>query len=538
MQPPPLPAALLRPECYPHPVAGVRVVETHISWVLLTGDYAYKIKKPVNLGFLDFSTLGLRRHYCNEELRLNRRFAPGLYLDVVEIRGTPAAPRVGGDGPLLEYAVRMRQFPQEALASQVLARGELTLQQVADLAAVTARLHAAAAVAGGDTPYGEERSVLGPALENFDQMLPLPGTVQDKSELHTLRLWTEREFGRLRETFARRKSGGFVRECHGDLHLGNIVLLDGAMTAFDCIEFNDRLRWIDVMSEAAFPVMDFADRNRADLGWLFLNAYLERTGDYGGLGVFRFYAAYRAMVRAKVHLLRAQQPHALPEDKARLTTAYRDYVRLAAGFAEPGRPAVLVMHGLSGSGKSTVAQQLLQSLGAIRIRSDVERKRLQGLDALARSGSGIGTGLYSEEATQAAYRHLAGLARIIVLAGLPVIVDAAFLRRRQRDEMRGLAAGLRVPFAIVSVEAGEQTLCARLAQRGARGADASEADARVLEHQCAIREPLSREEQAAAVVVDGECDFSGVMCLRITRALASRAGLTGRRETCRFPGAA
>jgi aminoglycoside phosphotransferase family enzyme/predicted kinase len=515
---------LNNPVCFPHPVSGIRIIETHISWVVLTGEYAYKIKKPVNLGFLDFSTVGLRQHYCNEELRLNRRFAPSIYLEVVTLRGTPARPVIGGDGPILDYAIKMREFPQDGLADHLLARGELPPERVVEIAINTARIHAAASIADGDTRHGGAQSVLDPALQNFDQLLQLPCACNDEPTLRTLRLWTVREFDRLRGSFARRKVEGHIRECHGDLHLGNIVLLDGRMTAFDCIEFNDDLRWIDVMNEVAFPVMDFADHGRPDLGNLFLNSYLEETGDYEGMAVLRFYLVYRAMVRAKIHLMRAQQPHAPTGERARLENIFRGYLDLAIGFAHSGRPAIVVMHGLSGSGKTTVAQQLSQSFGAIRIRSDVERKRIAGLGAAARSGSAVGAGLYREDATRITYRRMAGLARDIADAGFTVIIDAAFLQRWQRDEIRGICDGLHLPFAIVSMQAQEQTLRARVARRFAGKGDASEADMRVLEHQLTMQDPLSDEELTMVVTADNECPLPGAACAHVARALASRLG--------------
>ncbi|HET9405549.1 MAG TPA: AAA family ATPase, partial [Burkholderiales bacterium] len=388
----PLFVALTRPECYPHPVAKVRLIETHISWVMLTGPFAYKIKKPVNLGFADFSTLALRRHYCEEELRLNHRFAPDLYLDVVPIRGDPRAPRIGGDGPLLDYAVRMREFSQDALAARALAAGTFGARELDTLAARVAEFHAAAPAAQAGGGLGHPASVLGSARQNFEQMLPLARSARDNRALRALQRWTDCEYAARQQAFASRQSGGFVRECHGDLHLGNIVMLDGRPVPFDCIEFNDELRWIDVMNETAFLAMDLEDRGRDDLAWRFLNRYLEATGDYEGIGVLRFYLAYRALVRAKVHLMRSRQPRVGRAEKARLARAFHGYLRLAGRYAAPARGALVIAHGLSGSGKSTATQPLIEGLGAIRLRSDLERKRLHGLAPLAVSGSGPGRG--------------------------------------------------------------------------------------------------------------------------------------------------
>jgi hypothetical protein len=499
---PPLFAALVNPACYPHPVSGVRVLETHISWILLTGEYAYKIKKPVYLGFLDFSTLGLRRHYCEEELRLNRRLAPELYLELVEIRGTPQAPRVGGDGPVLEYAVRMREFPQESLASRALARGAFDAPHVDALATVIAEFHARAPLARAHDSFGTPDAVLSTTLQNFEQMLPLAKTAPDDRALRALRQWTEREFASRRGAFATRKHLGFVRECHGDLHLGNIVVLDGRPVPFDCIEFNDNLRWIDVMNEAAFLAMDLEDRGRGDLRWRFLNRYLEATGDYAGLDVLPFYLVYRALVRAKVHLLRSRQPGLRRTEKARLARAFQDYLRLAGRLAAPERVALILAHGLSGCGKTTLTQPLVELLGAVRLRSDLERKRLHGLAPLSSSGSGLGSGLYTAEATAATYRRLGELAQDALRAGFSVVVDAAFLRRPERDAFRAIAEALDVPFLILDFHAPQEVLRARVAERVARADDASEAGLAVLEHQFAVREPLTPAEMAAAFAVE------------------------------------
>ena len=478
-------------------------METHISWVLLTGVYAYKIKKPLNLGFADFSTLGLRGHYCHEELRLNRRFAPDLYLDVVEIRGTLDAPRVGGEGPLLDYAVRMRQFPQDALAGMRLGREQFGVAEIDALAESISGFHATAPIAGARTRFGSSDAVREQALQNFDQMHPLARSAADDKLLRAVRHWTERDFASRRGIFTARRRQGFVRECHGDLHLGNIVVLDGRPVAFDCLEFNEELRWIDVMSEVAFLFMDLAHRGRADLGWRFVNRYLDAAGDYEGLEVFRFYAVYRAVVRAKVRLLESLQRNQLAPSKYGRKHAFRDYLALADALSRPAPPALIISHGFSGSGKTTATQSLIEQLGAVRLRSDLERKRLHGLAPLASSGSAPGSGIYTREATARVYRRLGELSRKILECGIPVVVDAAFLRRAEREAFRSLAERLDARFVILDFHAPLEVLRGRVAERGARGDDASEAGVSVLERQIATREPLTPAETAVAVTVDG-----------------------------------
>lgn len=500
MNPPPiLIHSLLKPEAYPHATGEIEMLETHISWVILAGDFAYKLKKPVDLGFLDFSTLEKRRFYCEEELRLNRRLAPEIYLDVIAITGTPEHPVLGGSGPAIEYAVKMRRFSQKNLFSTLLQRNGVAPRHIDTLAGEVAGFHIAIPRAAADSPFGTPDAVLGPALENFSQIRPLLGNPADISRLDTLADWTKREFAKHREDFVARKNNGFVRECHGDMHSGNMVLPDETVLIFDCLEFNPNLRWVDVLSEAAFVMMDLMAHHRPDFAWRFINAYLGLTGDYAGLPVLRFYLVYRAMVRAKVAAIRASQS-GLQND----WPAYAAYIGLAGSLALPARPALAITHGLSGSGKTTVTQQLLEKLDAIRLRSDVERKRLFGLAPLDKSGSGIGSGLYTQEAGERTYARLAQLARMIVEAGFPTIVDAAFLKQRQRNVFRVLAGEMDTPFVILDFYAAPDTLRERVAHRVQTGNDVSEATLAVLEHQFTTQEPLAETETDYVISIDTE----------------------------------
>ena len=466
--------ALQDPSVYGGGVERVELVETHISYVLLTGEHAFKIKKAVDFGFLNFTTLAARQFYCEEELRLNRRFAPDVYLGVVRITGSLEAPVIDGGGPALEYAVRMRQFDQEGLLSRVIARDELTPEAIDALATEVASFHRRAAVAADDAPFGRPDDILQQALQNFEQMFPAIDDLRDRSGLETLLEWTRREHAALVQQFQARRRDGFVRECHGDLHLGNIALIAGRMTLFDCIEFNESMRWTDVMSDVGFLVMDLRDRGRPDLAAGFLTAYLEITGDYEGLGVLRFYFVYRALVRAKVACLRRAQAGS-DEEHARSLAEFRTYLDLARRETGPHEPAIAITHGVTGSGKTTSTQTLMESTGAVRVRSDVERKRLHGMNAGERSGSAVGERLYTADATEQTYARLAALARTIVAAGYVAIVDAAFLKRRQRDLLQRVAADLDVPFSILDYSAPADILRQRVAQRLHSGRDASEA---------------------------------------------------------------
>ena len=498
----PLAALLNRPDSFPHPIGRVELVETHISWVVLTGTYAYKIKKPVNFGFVDFTTPELRRHYCEEELRLNRRLAPELYLEVVEIRGKPEGPHIDGEGPLLDFAVKMREFPQDELAARLVERKLFGAPEIDALARSIAQFHAGAPVARPYANPGSPEGVLDPALANIREMLPLLPEPRDKAALMALEQWTLSEFESRRPAFEARLREGFVRECHGDLHLGNIAVIDGRPVPFDCIEFNEAFRWIDVMSEAAFLFMDLVDHDHANLAWRFLNRYLEWTGDYAGLEVLRFYLVYRALVRAKIHLLRSQQPHQPASARSRLRLAFNGYVRLAKSLSRPRAPALYITHGVSGSGKTSGTDGLVEQAGVVRVRSDVERKRLHGLDPLARTAPGVGAGIYTPQATAATYARLSQIAQDAMAQGCPVVVDAAFLKQAERDRFRALAERSRVPFAILEFEAPEAVLRQRVAQRAARGGDASEASIAVLESQLGARESLTTEEIPLTLKID------------------------------------
>jgi aminoglycoside phosphotransferase family enzyme len=519
-------AALRDPACFPDGAERVSALETHISCVLLTGRFAYKIKKAVDFGFLDFTTLAARRHFCEEELRLNRRLAPALYLEVVPVTGTLDAPRMGGEGRALEYAVKMREFPQDALASALLERGELRGPDIDALAATVARFHGAIEAAAPGAGFGSPEAVQRAASDNFAALRPLVDDAEERSRIDGLSAWTEREYAARRGGLRSRLENGFVRECHGDLHLGNIARVDGELTVFDCIEFNPALRWIDVMSEIAFTTMDLEHRGRADLARRFLNAYLELTGDYAGLACLRFYLVYRALVRAKVARLRAEQFRAGDARQAAIGD-YRAHLRLAETYAASARPAIVVAHGLSGSGKTTLSGALLEAVGGVRVRSDVERKRLRGLGSGERERAGIERGLYASGATEATYARLAALATAIVEAGLAAVVDAAFLRRWQRDRFSTLAAGLGVPFVILDFAASEAALRERVSRRVRTDADASDADLAVLEHQLRTQEPLAPDELDAVVRYDADAPLDRARAPGAWQAVADRIAARG-----------
>ena len=505
----PLPSlieALRDGACFEHPTDAITVIETHISWVLLTGDYAYKIKKPVTLPFLDFSTLQFRKHYCDEELRINRRLAAELYLGVVPITGTPSAPQVGvegGEGNAIEYAVKMRQFPDADRLDRVADRGELHEDHMVTLAEKIATFHANVAVADPKSPFADSEHLHGEVMGNFDSLADNLGAAALPAEipplLEELRRWSAHSLVELGPRFRARKQNAMVRECHGDMHLANMALLNDGVTIFDALEFNENFRWIDVQSELAFLAMDLDYRGFPGLGWLLVSGYLEATGDYAGLRLLRHYQVYRAMVRAKVAGLRAGQCGAGTDEHDDAIRSLTAHVLLAHDYLRPRETVPLVItHGLSGSGKSWLSERLLTSLGAVRVRSDVERQRL------AAAGKLQGDALYSPAAVSRTYDELASHARTILTCGYPVIVDATFLKRDHRARFVALAQELGTPFAILSLEAPEQVLETRITERQARATDASEATVDVLRGQRAELEALDDEERGYAIALSGD----------------------------------
>lgn len=509
--------ALLNPGCYAHPLEAVTVMETHISWVLLAGDFAYKVKKAVNFGFLDFSTLEKRRFYCSEELRLNRRFAPDLYLEVVEITGSPEQPEINGPGEVLEYAVRMRQFPQAGLLSRVADNHQLAAGHIDEIITLVAGMHAQAGREVTDPDAGSPEDIRHWVDENFTHIRRSVLEPLQQRQLDGLDNWCQETFTACRDLLASRRREGFVRECHGDLHLGNLALVNQRITPFDCLEFNPRLRWIDVISEVAFLAMDIEERGYPELAYRFLNGYLQHTGDYAGLRLLNYYLVYRALVRAKVAVLRSGQADLDAAGQVAARQEFAAYLALAVQYATPRPRAIIITHGVSGSGKSWWSERLSGQLGAIRVRSDVERKRLFGYRPDAATASGIDAGIYTADAGVRTYTVLAGLAQDVIDAGFPVIIDATFLLRAERDRFKELAGTLGVPCIVLHCEASAAELHTRLRERQVPGRDPSEAGVEVLEYQLVKQEPLQPDEFDDCTVVSASGDPSG-------KELAARIG--------------
>ncbi len=494
---PALIAALLDPKRYPDSVQRVEVVQTHISWVLLAGEFAYKIKKPLRLSFLDFGTLDLRHQYCLEELRLNRRFAPDIYLQVVGIFNTPQDPQWSGSGSPIEYAVKMRRFEDADRLDRVCARGELRARHLSDLAATLAAFHAGAQAAPIASRFGSPQTMIAPALANFAALRRALPQADLSARLDTLRAWTLAQQQQLLPLLLSRKRKGWVRECHGDLHLANLVLIKQRVQMFDCIEFNEDLRWIDVASEIAFTYTDLLAHAQPGLANWFLNEILSRNGDYQAAPLLRFYGVYRALVRAKVAALRAAQAQGDHSE----TLAY---IALAERLTTPTALQLVITHGLSGCGKTYASDALLKRDGqppSLRLRSDVERKRLAGLAPAANSASVLDGGIYTQHAHARTYAHLLSQADMLLRAGWSVLVDATFLRRADRTDFARLAEACGAHFAILAPSAPATQLRQRILARSADARDASEATTAVLTQQMQVIEPLSEVEMKSIMLL-------------------------------------
>jgi len=494
----PIIAGLMQADAWPHPVDELELIETHISWVILTGPFAYKLKKPLNLGFLDYSTLEKRRAFCEKELELNQRLAPELYLGVVPVSGPEQKPRMGGDGEAVEYALKMKQFDQSGLLDQQLARDQVSVEDMDALAGTIADFHGRIEVAQPNQPWGTAAHIKGDAADNFLQISHNVSDEQILDQLDDLEEWNENRLETLGDTFMHRHNAGFVRECHGDLHLTNLVRLKDAIVPFDCIEFSEGIRFVDVINEVAFLAMDLMVRDRTDLAYRFVNAWLSATGDYAGVRLLRFYIIYRSLVRAKVAAIRHAQDSGAQVYLDKVT----DHVDLAHRMTLNGPPLLGITHGLSGSGKTWLSDQLIPALPCFRVRSDVERKRLFGESGPVAPGSGI----YSKQHTENTYARLEQVARDVLSDGWSLIVDAAFLKRPERDRFHDLAEGLGVGFAIIDCQAPESVLRARIERRATEAKDASDADLRVLDFQLAnahaIDWAIADDERSYCVTIE------------------------------------
>lgn len=474
--------ALLSPRAYPHAVRGVRLIETHVSWVLLTGEFAYKIKRPVRHSFVDQHSLERRQFLCQEEVRLNRRFAPELYLGVSPITVRAGDAQIEGGGPVIEHAVKMRQFSGVDELDHLLDAGDIPPAELKSFGQELARIHERLPVAlAGQPPAADNLPTV--VLQNLEECARAGKALRWTADLGALQAPLETLLASTALRRAQRRPQGRVRECHGDLHARNIVRYGTRLVAFDCLEFDPALRWIDIADEIAFLLADLEVRRRPLHAQAFLNGYLTESGDYQGCALLPLFKTHRALVRATITALTAADGGTPSADIGAARHQYEAYVDGAWRFAAPPPPILVLMCGLSGSGKTWLAQRLAPALAAVHLRSDIERKRLAGLAPTDRSASPVGSGLYSRDATLKVYDRLAECAADTLRGGCTTVVDATFGRAQDRLRFRDVATPLGVRTCVVYCQERRQVLKNRLLERQRRHDDASEADLAVLRWQ-------------------------------------------------------
>jgi uncharacterized protein len=487
---------MLSPEFYPHPVTEpIQLMQTHISYVILTGDYAYKVKKPVNFGFLDFTTLEQRKHFCEEELRLNQRGAPHLYLEVLAITQEADRLALKGHGEPIEYTLKMRQFPQEALFTNLFEKGELTEKRMEDLGRVVARFHAEAQTNDTIQNFGSVAQIRAAIDQNYEQTKKYIGGPQTQEQFDQTQTYTNHFFENQQEIFAQRVAHNRIRDGHGDLHLGNMCLWREQILLFDCIEFNPAFRCVDVMYDVAFVVMDLDARHRPDLSNAFLNTYVEATGDWEGLQVLPLYLIRQAYVRAKVTSFLLDEPEISVAAKGEAQQKAAHYYQLAWQYTHQHRGQLILMSGLSGSGKSTIARYFARRLNAVHIRSDAVRKHLGGI-SLYEQGE---ANLYTPAMSDRTYSHLLHLGIRLATQGYPVILDAKYNQQGFRLTALKQASMNHLPFRIFYCSAPYEVLRERL--QGRMG-DITDAGVNLLPQQQREEEPFNEIERSCVTRLD------------------------------------
>jgi aminoglycoside phosphotransferase family enzyme/predicted kinase len=500
-------AALREPCAYPHLPEDVAVLQTHISVVFLAGSFVYKIKKPVNLGFLDFSTLELRRHYCEQEVRLNRRLAPNVYLGVVPAALTPQGVRMEAEGEAIEWVVKMNRLSPEATLEKRLLRGDIDGASVAALAQKIATFHKTAERGPAIAPFASFDAVVRNVRENFEQAAGQVGVTLSREVFGRLQVLTEETLIQLRPLIEDRAARGVPCDTHGDLHLDHVYLFPDKeppddLAIIDCIEFNERFRYADPVSDAAFLVMDMAFLGRRDLADVFAHAYFLAAHDEPGRALLPFYTAYRAAVRGKVEGFELAEKEIPADERAAVEARARGHWLLALSeLEEPRRrPCLVLVGGLPGNGKSTLARGLAERARCRWIRSDEVRKELAGVQG--RAGVAFSHGIYADEWTDHTYAECQHRAEKLLFEGQRVIVDATFREEKRRRAFLDMAARLAVPVVFLVCSADPDMVRLRLDRR--RG-DVSDADWAVFEKAARMWEeagPLTRIMQRE-ILTDG-----------------------------------
>lgn len=473
----PLIDAMMQPDFYPHPVRQVQMLQTHISWVFLTGKYAYKLKKPLDLGFLDFTSLEKRHIFCERELHLNRRLAPAIYLEVLPISHIGGAYQLDNTNNIRDYCLKMLQFSQNDLLDRRLDDENFNPAWMDILARDIAIFHANAETGQNIRSFGDPHFLCEHIMANLGIAEKYAEISVDKNRMENIRKFSESFLLNHATDIVARQQDEHIRDCHGDLHLKNMALFQGQPMVFDCIEFNDEYRMIDTMSDVAFLVMDCDARTRPDLGFRFLSRYLEFSDDYNGLTLLPLYLSYRAGVRGKVACLLSDD-HGLDvgEKNHQQAEAVR-YFNLAESYALPPCPRLFAIGGLSGSGKSRLALLGCGIERAIIIRSDATRKRI--------ANQYTQIDLYGSEMNARTYKVMFTAAKTALAAGFSVILDATFLRQEERGHIRQLATSMNIESRIYWLNVDKQVLRQHIIWRMQKKTDVSDANLHVLDMQLA-----------------------------------------------------
>jgi len=503
MTPEELHQRLLDPHAYPSPPGTIELRETHISCVYLTDKTVYKVKKPVNFGFLDFSTLERRHHFCLQEILLNRRFAPNTYLGVVPIRNHHGQLFIDGkEGEIVEYAVVMRRLPEERMLDRLVERNDPSLpEEAVRLGSSLAQMHRDCQICRGEIE-DSATVVRRNWEENLTQAEHYAGVTISREALDLLRERMDRAIGKLSREMQEREATGRVRDGHGDLHADHICLTY-PICIYDCIEFNRRFRVGDILADLAFLLMDLDKRGKQDLARIIEKTWSSLLGEEIDPALLRFYEIYRAFVRGKVHSFLVDDPE-LPE-KEREVAAVRakEYFDLALGYLAP--PTLFITCGAMGVGKTTLSRALALAVRGTHLRSDIVRKELFGIDPRQHHPEHFGQGLYDPARSRLTYERLLQLAGIEIAAGHTVIVDAAFADRAERQRFRQLAASAGLPFVLLALHCDEELTRQRLAHRWAEGTDPSDGRPEILQQQLRSFNRPTAEEGAITIDTDGEC---------------------------------
>jgi len=464
---PELVKALLKPEAYPEATGKIELMQTQMSFVFLTKEFVYKVKKAVDLGFLDYTTLEKRQFFCRKEVELNRRLCPGAYLGVVPVTRDKGAVRVGGRGETIEYAVKMRRLPQEKMMNVLLPDNGVSAEMITGVAKKLAAFHKEAETNEEISAFGEIKAVTRNTDENFDQTGKYIGRTISKDSYQSIKEYTDSFVEQNAPLFNRRIKESRIRDCHGDLHAAHICFTDD-ICIYDCIEFNDRFRYCDIASEMAFLAMDLDHYGRADLSRSLLKAYVTESGDKELLRLLGFYKCYRAYVRGKVEGFKLDDPYIADDEKKQTLEVAASYFDLARAYTR-ARPVLFITVGLVGTGKSTLAQALAKRLGLVVIASDVTRKQLAGVPLKEHRFDGFDGGIYSAELSRKTYDKMFSAAGDILGEGGSVVLDASFIRAEERLKAKRLAGETGADFYIIECQLDEANIKERLARRLEQG---------------------------------------------------------------------